>query len=617
MNKIAKRIFVMLASAAFTTATAETIVVSNTNPSGPGSLAAAILAANADPAYSEITCNLPGSGIQKIQTGGFPVITAPVSIDGSIPSGPVTIENNAINLPGIDIAFDFSNIPGSNFVTAVKGFTIKNFVYGVRIANCEQTYANNNFFVDNYGIDIKIEGGRYIGAGRNVHSAPLSNNTVGIHANGTYSLHLMGNIMTNESMVLLNITQGQVGYAAPYSPNEFTNSPGAAMTIVGSTGLVVFSNKFYNCATGIDASGVSNIIKRNTFTSTVGYDIKLNGSQNYVWANTIYGFTGTFSGIQDNNSAYNRIYMNSVIGGSIEVNNGNTISVDQNSVTEDPQGFTAHGAITLNNSWACKVYSNMLHHNGGNGIYLYQSSLNFISGNYIYENGRVGIAITDGLSNNISQNVIYNNHASIYGGRTGIYLANANYNKVAPVITSVVRNGNIITVSGTTSTSGDSVEIFQSDINSVNSNLEQNAVKYLSGVAATGLNWTVTFNTSSFTGSDVYFIATGKDGSKNTSSFSNAKGVSLTQRLATLEEVETVQAGPNPFTETTTIVLGGESNETAQVYVTNLSGLEVYRAENVQADQSLTLGHDLKQGVYQVKVVYSSGTTKINKLVKN
>src|SRR5215813_11112292 len=62
---------------------ANTFVVTNTDNSGPGSLAQAILDANANPGPDIITFNIPGSGVHTISPNtSLPTITDPLTIDG-------------------------------------------------------------------------------------------------------------------------------------------------------------------------------------------------------------------------------------------------------------------------------------------------------------------------------------------------------------------------------------------------------------------------------------------------------------------------------------------------------------------------------------------------------
>ncbi len=62
--------------------------VTNTNPSGPGSLADAITNANNTPGLNTVTFAIPGSGVHTITASTLPVIADPVIIDGWSQPGP-------------------------------------------------------------------------------------------------------------------------------------------------------------------------------------------------------------------------------------------------------------------------------------------------------------------------------------------------------------------------------------------------------------------------------------------------------------------------------------------------------------------------------------------------
>jgi hypothetical protein len=70
------------------TAPLATVLVTNTNNSGAGSLRQAILDANASPGLDMIAFNIPGAGVRTITpTSALPMITDPVIIDGTTQPG--------------------------------------------------------------------------------------------------------------------------------------------------------------------------------------------------------------------------------------------------------------------------------------------------------------------------------------------------------------------------------------------------------------------------------------------------------------------------------------------------------------------------------------------------
>src|SRR5258708_21110941 len=70
------------------TATAATMIVTNTNDNGVGSLRQAILDANAGTGTNTVTFQIPGGGVHTITpSAALPSITEPVVIDGTTQSG--------------------------------------------------------------------------------------------------------------------------------------------------------------------------------------------------------------------------------------------------------------------------------------------------------------------------------------------------------------------------------------------------------------------------------------------------------------------------------------------------------------------------------------------------
>src|SRR5215475_398330 len=123
------------------TAQASTFVVTNTNNSGPGSLAQAILDANANPGADLITFNIPGSGVHTISPASpLPTITDPVTIDGYTQPGAsansLAVGTNAVLQ--IELSGASANSPAGLVISAgnstIRGLVINRFNFnGIRI----------------------------------------------------------------------------------------------------------------------------------------------------------------------------------------------------------------------------------------------------------------------------------------------------------------------------------------------------------------------------------------------------------------------------------------------------------------------------------------------------
>ncbi|MBI4647817.1 MAG: S8 family serine peptidase, partial [Bacteroidia bacterium] len=152
------------------------------------------------------------------------------------------------------------------------------------------------------------------------------------------------------------------------------------------------------------------------------------------------------------------------------------------------------------------------------GIYIQNASNNIIGGTGVNEGNTIAWCGLRGI-NIFSSNFVKITGNRLFNNTVGIWLANANMNKMAPVITSFTG----ITVSGT-SQPGNNIEVFGSTGN-------ENANVYLTSVTADADgSWTTTVSNPNYD----YVIATATDVQGNTSMFSVAKlkEIPLTQLQA-------------------------------------------------------------------------------------
>jgi parallel beta-helix repeat protein len=147
--------------------TPPTLVVTNTNDSGSGSLRQAILDANATAGTQTIAFNIPGSGVITITPlSALPTITDPVIIDGTTQpgfAGTPIIELNGVNAGSLSSGLV---ITAGN--SRVRGLVINRFRGGIDLTqngsnviegNYIGTNATGSVAAGNVFIGISISGG--------------------------------------------------------------------------------------------------------------------------------------------------------------------------------------------------------------------------------------------------------------------------------------------------------------------------------------------------------------------------------------------------------------------------------------------------------------------------
>jgi len=228
---------------------AATFVVDNTNDSGPGSLRAAIVAANATPAADTIRFSLSGSPPFDIALESrLPTITAPLVINGESQAdyaGQPLIElsNNTENstMPGLEITAGASK---------VLGLSIAGFGTGIRLADGD----GNTIAADWLGQPL-VAGSSGNGDGVLIENASANNIVGGTSAATRNAIGFNGvGVLIRDAGTTGNIVQGN--YIGTTDTGTGTGSNGTGVFVSGG-------------ATGNRIGGTSaasrNVIAANSF----------------------------------------------------------------------------------------------------------------------------------------------------------------------------------------------------------------------------------------------------------------------------------------------------------------------------------------------------------------
>ena len=274
-------------NAAFATTTvtpaASTLVVTNTNRSGPGSLYQAIVDANDPGPRDTITFNIPGPGPHTIvPTGDLPDITQPVVIDGTTQpdyAGTPLIEINGQNA---GTAFGLV-VNGSNSI--VRGLAINRFHH--------------------VGIVLSGAGGHRLEA-----------NFIGTNTSGTAAL---GNL---EQGVFISSPNNVIGGATAAARNVISGNTAQGVIILGAaaTGNVVSGNFI-----GSNVSGTARIPNGVAGVAVIG------GASNNTIGGTTAGAGNLISGNAGPGVSINRAGTNgnTVAGNLIGTNAAGTAALVQ------------------------------------------------------------------------------------------------------------------------------------------------------------------------------------------------------------------------------------------------------------------------------------------------
>jgi parallel beta-helix repeat protein len=242
-----------------------TIVVTNTNDSGEGSLRWAIEQANNTPGLDTIVFNIPGSGLHTIsRLTAFPSLTDSIIIDGTTQPG--YAGQPLIELTQSSPVKDFGlNLDANDNI--IRGLKIRGFTYDSIVLNGQNNLIQNNILTESrYGINfasgIDVDGTVLL-ADNNL----ISNNTISFNLLDGIKLTGNQNQITNNTI----FSNQRDGVRVTASNSFLNNSPHFNNSILG--------NSIYdNGRLGINLGNPEDAVTLNDLGDG---DAGANNSQNY------------------------------------------------------------------------------------------------------------------------------------------------------------------------------------------------------------------------------------------------------------------------------------------------------------------------------------------------
>ena len=385
---------------------ASTLVVTNANDSGPGSLRAAIQHANDPGPRDTITFNIPGAGVHTIRpttVNGLPSLNQPVVIDATtqpgysgtplieisgedaglvsglvINAGNTVIRGLAINrfqIHGISVPAGTGNIIEANVIGTNPAGTsaLPNAGNGIDIRAGSHrvggsTAAARNVISGNQLHGIEISGntangnqvlGNYIGT--NVAgTAALGNTLVGVEINQGASNNSIGGSTTGAGNVLAgNGWDGVRIWSAGSNGNVIqgnmigTNVTGTAAIANGTYGILLFTGSPQNTIIGGTATGARNIISGNTWRGVALFGTDGVGPNGTLIQGNFIGTTSTGTSPLPNLQGGVGIFgtSNNDVGGTV----GNTIAFNTGTGVDVDAGRATRFATTQSSRTAAWV----------------------------------------------------------------------------------------------------------------------------------------------------------------------------------------------------------------------------------------------------------------------
>ena len=237
---------------------ANLFMVINTNPSGPGSLAQAIINADNSPGNT-ISFAIPSGPLVISPTAALPLptITAAVTIDGTSQAG-IVIDGTGLSQDGLVLGAGSSG-------STIKGLTVEGFgKSGIHIQSSNDTIADDVVGASGLGnqTGILIDGGTNVTVGGTDASTA---NTIGFNTQQGVSILGGGNNTIEGNFIGTNSADANQGNAIGLVIS------GASGNTIGGAATGAANTIGFNVQQGVSVvSGIQNIISRNLYVGTNG-----------------------------------------------------------------------------------------------------------------------------------------------------------------------------------------------------------------------------------------------------------------------------------------------------------------------------------------------------------
>ncbi|HST52114.1 MAG TPA: FG-GAP-like repeat-containing protein [Pyrinomonadaceae bacterium] len=527
--------------------TSNTIVVTNTNDSGAGSLRQAILDSNSTVGTKEtITFNIPGAGVHTIQpASALPTITDPVTIDGYTQPGASANTLATGDDAVIEIELDGTNAGSttSGLVITAGGSTVRGLVINrFGTGGTTSVTAGGTAIEINTG-DGNVVEGCFIGTDTTGASSLANiNDGVGITSNNN---RVGGSTAAQRNVISGNDREGVLLLSFGANNSVLgnyvgTNAAGTA-AITNASDIVLFDHA-NNCRIGGTNAGEGNLIggsldtgvlivnssHDNTVqgnligtnaTGTAAIPNQNNGVGIFDTAqnNTVGGTSTSARNIISGNLGSGVRYHSTVTGNVVE---GNFIGTDTGGTAalgNGLDGVTIEGGTNLTVGGTTAADANTVAFNTQAGVVVTGGVVvNQIEGNSIHDNGALGIDLgNDGVSPNDTNDED--------GGSNNLQ----NF----PVITSATSGGGNTSIQGTLNSAPSAtfrIEFFVTATCDASGNGEGQAFLGTSSVTtdASG-NATINSNFAVGVADGQVVTATATDPTGNTSEFSACASITL------------------------------------------------------------------------------------------
>ena len=264
----------LLLSACVRLTYASTILVANTNDSGPGSLRQAILDSNASTGVLDtVAFAIPGPGVHTITlASSLPDVTDPAILDATTQSGYAGQPLIQI-LPGANIGSGIHVTAGGS---TIRGFALSGFNEVIALDSAGGNLIEANYVCTdptgllaaggNAGIFLFESDDTVIGGASAAARNVIAGCNIGMSIATTSGVRILGNSIgvdaagqrtlgTSRGIELIQAVGARVGGALPGEGNLISGTNGEGILIMGGSDLTIQGNRMGTDATGTRALG--------------------------------------------------------------------------------------------------------------------------------------------------------------------------------------------------------------------------------------------------------------------------------------------------------------------------------------------------------------------------